>query len=89
MKHLGLIAATVGSIVFCLAARTAAEPKKKPAIVRTTVPSQTPLLAIRKMLIERKKASQEHLKAALALYEDWRRSKTPIMRSTKDYTHRI
>jgi hypothetical protein len=70
MKHLGLIAATVGSIVFCLAASNAAEPKKKPAIVRTTVPSQMPLLAIRKMLIERKKASREHLKAALALYED-------------------
>jgi hypothetical protein len=70
MKHLGLIAATVGSIVFCLAASTAAEPKKKPTIVRTTVPSQMPLLSIRKMLIERKKASREHLRAALARYED-------------------
>jgi hypothetical protein len=70
MKHFGLIAATVGSIVFCLAESTAAEQKKKPTTVRTTAPSRMPLPAIRKILIERKKASREHLKAALALYED-------------------
>jgi hypothetical protein len=70
MKHSSLIAATTVSIVICLAASSTAEPKKKPTIVRTTVPSQTPLLATRKMLIERKQASREHLKNALALYED-------------------
>jgi hypothetical protein len=70
MKHFGLIAATVGSIVFCLVEGTAAEQKKKPTTVRTTAPSRMPLPTIRKMLIERKKASREHLKAALALYED-------------------
>jgi hypothetical protein len=70
MKHLSLIPATAGFIVTCLAASTAAEPKKKPTIVRTTVSSQMPLLATRKMLIERKKASREHLKNSLVLYED-------------------
>jgi hypothetical protein len=70
MKHLSLIPATTGFIVICLAASTAAEPKKKPTIVRTTIPSQMPLLVTRKMLIERKKASREDLKNALALYED-------------------
>jgi hypothetical protein len=70
MKHLSLITATAGLIVFCSAASATAEPKKKSTIVRTAVPSQMPLLATRKMLIERKKASREHLKNALALYED-------------------
>jgi hypothetical protein len=70
MKHLSLITATAGLIVFCSAASATAEPKKKSPIVRTAVPSQMPLLATRKMLIERKKASREHLKNALALYED-------------------
>jgi hypothetical protein len=70
MKHLSLIPATAGLIMICLAASTAAEPKKKPTIIRTTVPSQMRLLATRKMLIERKKASREHLKNSLVLYED-------------------
>jgi hypothetical protein len=70
MKHLSLILATVGFVAICLAASTAAEPKKKPTIVRTTVPPQMPLVATRKMLIERKKAGREHLNNALALYED-------------------
>jgi hypothetical protein len=70
MKHLSLIAATTGFVVICLAASTGAEPKKKPTIVRAAVPSQTLLLATRKMLIERKKASREHLNNALALYEE-------------------
>lgn len=69
MKHLSLIAVTAGLIVICVVASNAAEPKEKPTIVPTTVPSQMPLLATRKMLIERKKASREHLKNALALYE--------------------
>jgi hypothetical protein len=70
MKHLSLIPATVGFIMICLAVSTAAEPKKKPTIFRTTVPPQMRLLATRNILIERKKAARDHLKNALALYED-------------------
>jgi hypothetical protein len=70
MKHLSLILATVGFVAICLAASTAAEPKRKLTIVRATVPPQMPLVATRQMLIERKKAGREHLNNALALYED-------------------
>jgi hypothetical protein len=66
------ITVTSGLFALCAVASTAAEPKKKSATVRITVPasSQMTLLATRKMLIERKKASREHLKNSLALYED-------------------
>jgi hypothetical protein len=58
--------------MLCAEASTGAEPKKQPATVRITVPasSQMTVLATRKILIERKKASREHLKNSLALYVD-------------------
>jgi hypothetical protein len=89
MKHLSLIPATAGFIVICLAAGTAAEPKKKTTIVRTGLLSQMPLLATRKMLIERKKASREDLKNALALYEDMEKKQNTDYEIKKDCTRGI
>ena len=70
MKHFSLIIATAGFIGVYSTESIAAETKKKTTIVRPLASSQMPLIAIRKTLIERRKASLEHLKNALALYED-------------------
>jgi hypothetical protein len=69
VKLLISITATSGLFALCAVASTAAEPKKKSATV-PPASSQMTLLATRKMLIERKKASREHLKNSLALDED-------------------
>jgi hypothetical protein len=75
MKLFILVIATAGFLVLCSDASTAAEPKKKPTtanVARSTVPAsaEIKLIATRKMLIARKKASREQLRNSLWLYED-------------------
>jgi hypothetical protein len=75
MKLYTLLSATTGLIVLCSLASTAAEPKKKTPTVdvaRRTAPASAEmrLLATRKMLIERKRASLEHLRTSLPLYQE-------------------
>jgi len=84
MKLLIVTAATVGLIALGSVVSTAAEPKRKNptlSVARQTAPAtaEMKLLATRKMLIERKKASREHLKNSLALYEEL------LQKQTADY----
>jgi hypothetical protein len=75
MKFITLIGATAGLILLCCAASSAAEAKKNPTTPRLTgspaaTSSQMNVLATRKMLIERMKASRERLKNSLSYYEE-------------------
>jgi hypothetical protein len=84
MKLLIVTAATVGLIALCSVASTAAEAKKKNptlSVARQTAPAtaEMKLLATRKMLIERKRASREHLRNSLSLYEEL------LQKQTADY----
>jgi hypothetical protein len=84
MKHLSLITATAGLIVLCSIASVAAEAKKKTptvGVARQTAPAsaEMKLLATRKMLIERKRASLEHLRTSLPLYQEM------LEKQTNDY----
>ncbi len=84
MKLLIVTAATFGLIALCSVASTAAEPKKKKptlSVTRQTAPAtaEMKLFATRKMLIERKRASREHLRNSLSLYEEL------LQKQTADY----
>src|SRR5437870_11993463 len=75
MKLITLIGATAGLILLCCAASSAAEAKKNPTTPRLTGSPAAPsskmnVLATRKMLIERMKASRERLKNSLSYYEE-------------------
>jgi hypothetical protein len=82
MKLLIITAATVGLIALCSVRSTAAEPKKKrPTLSVAPAPAtaEMKLVATRKMLIERKRASREHLRNSLSLYEE------RLQKQTADY----
>ena len=75
MKLITLIGTTAGLILLCSTMSNAAEAKKNPTTPRltgspTTTSSQMNVLATRKMLIERMKASRERLKNSLPYYEE-------------------
>jgi hypothetical protein len=81
MKLLIITAATVGLIALCAVWSSAAEPnKKRPTLnvarQRAPATADMKLVATRKMLIERKRASREHLRNSLSLYEELLQTQT-------------
>jgi hypothetical protein len=81
MKLLVITAATVGLIALCAVWSSAAEPnKRRPTLnvarQRDPATADMKLVATRKMLIERKRASREHLRNSLSLYEELLQTQT-------------